>query len=144
MKLFTWFTKKYYDYKNQYNNLNSNELFELTIHYCSKFINLIGIRILSDCRVDAFSFACVYCIFIDTLLCMYTSYYYWSINKMSAVQPYAIFAMAIPVRINVLLSPSFKNEHINIYILRVSSYWLVYLVQIVFDQAMYSNSSVIT
>lgn len=97
MNFFT-LLKRISQLREDYEKLNSKEMAEL-IMACSAFpLNLVGVRVLSDCKLKPYTGATGLMIGLDLLLCIYTTFYYWSMNKVSAVQGYAVLSLAIPVK----------------------------------------------
>lgn len=97
MKFVSEIINKLVQIKNKYKNYNSKELSIFIMKFCALPFNLVGIRVLSDCRLTLYSGTIGLMIVLDTFLCLYTTYYYWNINVISAIQPYTILSVAFPV-----------------------------------------------
>lgn len=90
-------SEKYSSLKNEFESLTARKLSVLMMKVSAFPLNLVGIRVLVDCRVTAYSFMAASFIVLHNILCFYTAYYYWNDNKVSSVQPFAVAAISIPV-----------------------------------------------
>lgn len=97
MNLLIWLNCKLLKIKKEYNSLNARELSESIILWCAIPLDMVGVRVLSDCEMKFYSGATGLMIGLDSVLCFYTTYYYWNINKVSAIQSYTVLSLAIPV-----------------------------------------------
>lgn len=91
--------KKLLDFKNRYNRTTAKSLCGKMLDIVGIIANSFGVRTVSDCKVNLYSFLALWIMATDSLLCMSTTYYYWETNKISSFQHYAILAFVIPVSI---------------------------------------------
>lgn len=70
---------------------------QLCIRIITTALKPIGINVTTNCRVTWTAYLCAITAFQQSLLGLYTAYYYWDTNKLSSMQPLAILAITIPV-----------------------------------------------
>lgn len=74
------------------------------IHSCGiKAFELIGINVMSDCELYWLSPIAGLAILSMYISQAYTMWFYWTDNKISAIQPLAVTAMLVQVNIYLLL-----------------------------------------
>lgn len=95
-------------WQNKWNDLTARELCILIIKFASIPLNLIGVRTLVDCVVTPYSFVAAFFIVLHNILSVYTAIHYWPTNKISAIQPFSIAAVSIPVYMHLF---NLMNEY---------------------------------
>lgn len=95
--IFDWVRRRRAVYGEKYRKYNARELSEHIISVSATPLHFVGINILSDCRLSALSGIIGVSVTFDFLLSFYTTYYYWNINVISAVQHFSLYSVLIPV-----------------------------------------------
>lgn len=96
-KLLLWPLDKTRQFRWRFERATPFRKFEMMRNFAATVLRLSGIRVLSDCAwewhgIISFVYACQCFVFA-----LYTTYYYWDINKITAIQPYALMPFLIPV-----------------------------------------------
>lgn len=79
---------------------------------CRFVLNGIGIRVLDDCERNWLTPLGAFIGIEQALLTIYTMYYYWDVNKITAIQAISLEAIAIPVSMKIKLNIVYNALHI--------------------------------
>lgn len=99
------------------------EKVELVRKPVSLILEIIGINVLSDCKRNWRTPICAVTALQVSCLLFYTMQFYWAENKITALQPFAISAMAISVNIQHVDQPSFVNDFLFFFLILRSNAW---------------------
>lgn len=98
-KILLWPRDKIRHFRWRFERATPFQKFEMIRTFADTIFKMAGIHVLSDCVWKWWGTISLVCAIQFTLFASYTTYYYWNENMITAIQPYAIMAMVIPVSI---------------------------------------------
>lgn len=83
--------------RNKYKSLTPQSFALHCVEIVDRMGKIIGITLASDCRVTIYSYTTLYLAVQHNAFSVYTAWYFWNENRISSLQPFTLFAIAVPV-----------------------------------------------
>lgn len=96
-KMFSIIKHGWQKIKDKFHAMTPYELFEscrIFVNFCGRSV---GVNVLGHLRVTMITYFVALALVQQVIFTNYTFYYYWGINKLSAMTPISILAISIPV-----------------------------------------------
>lgn len=84
-------------YRKKIKNLTPKALVLLCVKITDKISATYGNHVAGNCKFNMFSYFLFYLATQHVLCSVYTAYYFWNENRIASIQPFTLFALAIPV-----------------------------------------------